>query len=243
MKIIRIAVAAAAVTTLANASPLPDYPLVFARRAAEEEAKPDICEVSYRIKVRHESPTNALDIIQTRSAETLAVLEKHGVKKEDIVGFEVDKDRVENYEKRDELAFLGYEMTRRIEFTLRDLKKYDPVVSTLLKTPDVTSIRTSFDRTDREEIESRLLSKAVDNARRKAELMAKGSNQKIVKLRAISQDGFYNFGERFGLGNVENSGGVMYSRSAPPKRELLFVPSTIEFRNSVSLIYEIEQKN
>lgn len=241
MKKIIIASAIVAVVNLAQASPLPDYPIVFARGEAEAEFKPDVCKVDFKITIRDKNPTNALQLIEQRSAEALAILADNGVKKKDVVGFEIDKDRVRNYEKRDQLEYLGYEMRRRIEFTLRDLTKYEPILSRLLKTPDVVDLDAAFDRSDRKDIESRLLAEAVSDARSKAELMAKGSGQRIVKLRAISQQGFYNLSEHFGLGNMEYSS-TMYSRSAPSKRELLFVPSTIEFRNSVSLIYEIEEK-
>ncbi len=233
----------AAITTFAikaQASPLPDYPLVFAMGSAETQLKPDICVVAFRITIRDEDPTNALTHVEQRSVEALAILANSGVKPEDVVGYEINKDRVRNYPNRDRLEFLGYEMTRRIEFTLRDLAQYETILSSLLKTPDVVDIRTSFDRTDRNEIESRLLAEAVADARAKAELMAAGSQQRIVRLRAISQSGFYNLAERFGLGNVQYDS-VMRSMRSPEKRELLFVPATIEFANSVSLIYEIEE--
>jgi uncharacterized protein YggE len=241
MKTIVVGCSVMVMVCIVNASPLPEYPLVFARGDAQTKVPPDICVVNYQIKIRDKEPTNALSVVELRSAQTLAVLAEHGVKKEDIVGFEIDKDVVRDYEKRDQLAFLGYEMTRRIQFTLHDLGKYEPIVSVLLKTPDVTDIRTSFDRTDRKAVESRLLAEAVADAKAKAELMAQGSGQKIVKLRAISQHGFYNLAETFGLGNKEYDN-RMYSVGRQSEKELLFVPSTIEFRNGVSVIYEIEGK-
>ena len=236
--------AALAIATMAvetQASPLPDYPFVFANGDAKTEVKPDICHVGFQITIRDQDPTNGLALVEQRSIVALAILAENGVKKEDVIGFEVDKNHVQNWDSRDKLDFLGYEMRRRIEFTLRDLAKYEPILSRLLKTPDLVDLRTGFDRTDRKDIESRLLAEAVADARAKVDLMVKGSGQRIVKLRAISQSGFYNLGERFGLGNMQFDN-TMYSRSAPPKTELLFVPSTIEFGNSVSLIYEVEEE-
>ncbi len=227
--------------SLAHASPLPDYPFAFANGEAQEDLAPTTCKVAYEIKVRDKDPTNAMRAVESRSAETLDILFKHGVKKEDIMGYEVNKDLVRDYDNRDRLEFLGYEMTRRIVFTLGELQKYDPIVSVLLKTPDVTDIRTSFDRNDRKEIEARMMAGAVSDAKMKAELMAEGSGQRIVRLRAISQHGFYNLTESFGLGNRE-SDGRMYSMGSQPERELLFIPSTIKFQTSVSVIYEIEEK-
>ncbi len=48
------------VASLAHASPLPDYPFVFADGEAREELTPDTCKVAYEIKVRDRDPANGL---------------------------------------------------------------------------------------------------------------------------------------------------------------------------------------
>lgn len=239
MKIITIALLLM-LASLTHASPLPDYPFVFARGEIQEDLAPTTCKVAYEIKVRDKDSANGIRTVESRAAETLDLLYKHGIKKEDILGYEVNKEVVRNYENRDQLEFIGYEIRRQIVFTLRELQNYEPIVSVLLETPDVTDIRTSFDRDDRKEIETRMMAGAVSDAKKKAELMAEGSGQRIVRLRAISQQGFYNLTESFGLGNVEYDG-TMYSVHSEPETELLFIPSTIEFRSSITVIYEIEE--
>jgi uncharacterized protein YggE len=230
------------VVPVAQAAPLPDYPFVFARGEAEAKLAPDIARVSYRIKAFDKISTNVLTAIEAGSLETLAVLATNGVKKEDVVGFEIEKDtiRTRDRETYKELEIVGYNMNRRIEFTMRDLSKYEPIISHLLKTPNVADIRTEFDRIDRTRVEEKLLADAVSDARHKADLMAKGSQQRIKGLKAISQQGFYNLGETFGLGNVKYDH-VAYSINKPPERELLFIPATVEFRSSVFVIYEVEE--
>ena len=229
------------VASFAIASPLPDYPFVFANGEVVENLAPTTCKVAYEIKVRDKDSTNALRAVESRSAETLELLFRHGVVKEDILGYEVNKELIRDYEKQDRLEFIGYEVRRQMVFTLRELPKYESIVSVLLKTPDVTEIRTSFDRNDRKEIEARMMAGAVSDAKAKAELMAEGAGQRIMRLRAISQQGFYNLTESFGLGNREFDL-TMYSMGSEPKMELLFIPSTIEFRSAVSVIYEIDEK-
>lgn len=121
------------------------------------------------------------------------------------------------------------------------MKQYEPIISSLMRTEYVDGIDTSFDRTDREEIEARLLENAVLRARSQAESMAKGSGQRIVKLRAISQHEFENVADAFGLGDKDIYHG-MASVSPTPVTELLFVPATVEFQNEVSVIYEGAEK-
>jgi uncharacterized protein YggE len=233
----------AVLAAIAGASPLPEYPLVYANGHASAKMPPDTCTVVYNITIRDKESSNAVSAIEARSSQTLAFLLDNGIAKTNIIGFEIDKDIVRDYDKRDQFAFLGYQMTRRITFALHDLNKYEAIVSMLLRTPDVTDIRTSFDRTDRSEIEARLLAGAVSDAKTKAQLMADGSGQRIAMLRAISQHGFYNIAEEFGLGNKEPEDRTRYERTGQPQKELLFVPASIEFGNSVSVIYELEAKS
>lgn len=188
----------------------------------------------------------AMKSFEALSAKTLAVLFEHGVKREDVVASDINKDAVRGDEQRDKLVTLGYEITQHIEFTLRDLTKYRAVVSALMKTDDVTVYDTKYDRTDREEIESRLLTEAISKARAKAELLANGSGQRIVKVRAISPVGVRDLSADFGLSSTSAISVLSRPADETVIRELedmLFVPSTIDVRNSVSMIYELAESN
>jgi uncharacterized protein YggE len=185
MKRITTAMVIGVLAGYVHASPLPEYPFVYATGEAEERIAPDTCSVSFGIHIRDKDPTNGVRLLEARSAEVLDLLAKHEVKREDIVGCAVSKTLIWEYAKPDRPEFHGYAIGRDIVFTLRDLRKYEPIVSALLKTPDVTDINESFGRTDRKEIESRLSAKAVVDARANAQLIAEGAGQRIVKLRAV----------------------------------------------------------
>ena len=240
---LRTTIVAVAVAVLRVLPLGPNFQIFLSSSPAElrkPKVAPDICVVSYRVRIKGKDSESAMQQVETLSAKTIDMLSKHGVERDDIIGFEIDKDVIRDDGQRDKLEILGYEITRHITFTLRDLEKYEPIVSTLLNTDNVIAVTTDFDRTDRDEIASRLLTDAVTKAKAEAELIAKGSGQRIVKLRAISRRGFENIGEEFGLGESRFS--PMYSRALGPYKELLFVPSTIEFSSSVSVIYELTEK-
>lgn len=224
----------------AHADSLPDYPFVYATGEAEERIAPDTCSVSFGIHIRDKDPTNGVRLLEVRSAEILDLLAKYEVKKEDIVGCEVSKTLIWEYAKPDRPEFHGYAIGRTIVFTFRDLRKYEPIVSALLKTPDVTDINGNFGRTDRKGIESRLSAKAVVDARTNAQMIAEGAGQRIVKLRALSHGAFNSLSAQFGLG-----GGDMRARANQDyqtDRGLLFIPATIRFHSEVNVIYEVEEK-
>jgi uncharacterized protein YggE len=226
------------------ASPLPDYPFVFAEGESRAELRPDIVNVAYRVKVFASTASNAAAIVEQRTAYTLAILTDNGVARDDITAFEVEKDLIRKGQKDDFYAYteslevIGYSMTRRVRFTLRDLKKYEAVITSLLKAPNAVNLGVKFDRTDREEIENRLLSQAVENAVEKAQRIATSAQSKVRQLRAISQTGFGGLGSLLGVGS--RWGSSTFSRAdRPPAEELLFVPSSIEFASSVSVIFEL----
>jgi uncharacterized protein YggE len=225
-----------AVAAVGVAGPLPEYPFVYAEGEATAELKPDVCTIRFQIDAVDQSPDAALVIVEKRSAEVLAMLAEHKIPNRDIVAFEITKKRVRDWENREALVYLGYSVERQVEVTLRDLSHYEAVTVALLKAESITGIRSRFDRTDREEIESRLISEAVSAARARAERMTEGAGQRIVSLRAISQSGFHNLNERFGLGE---QGYASYFSGDDDDGKLLFVPAIIEFKSAVSVIYEI----
>lgn len=228
----------ASLASVAAASNIPDYPFVYAQGVAKTKLEPDVCRVTFSVQARDIDSANALKVVEERSSAILALLSENGVKREDLEAYKFEKRAVYDYSDRDQPKDVGYQVERDIEFTLHDLKSYDPIVTRLLRAEGVVNIYSQFDRTDRDDIELRLLETAVQKARAQAEIMAKGSGQRIVKLRAISQHGLENLADAFGIGEKD-----LYPpfNDMGPSREkdLLYVPSTVEFQNEVSVIYEI----
>lgn len=223
-----------------NGSPLPDYPMVFARGNASASYEPNVCNASFRIIIRHANADEALKLVEIRTAEAIEILSNNDIQNKDVVGFEISKHRIRN-QNRERIEFIGYEMSRRINFTIHDLTKFESIVTRLLETPDVVDIETNFGRTDYKEIEASLLSDAVADAHAQAILMAEGAGQRIVRLRAISQHGFHNIAQEFALGGSGDEHDWT-SRRSDHEPSFLFVPALVWFGNNVAVIYEIDAK-
>jgi hypothetical protein len=73
--------------------------------------------------------------------------------------------------------------------------------------------------------------------------MAKGFGRELGDVHCITKFHFGNLGVTFGLGgdSYDRSSGAMYSVGAPDRDEFLFVPSTVPFQNSVSVIYKLKE--
>ncbi|BAP57216.1 hypothetical protein THII_2919 [Thioploca ingrica] len=235
-------------TSLTLASTLPDFPFVSAHGQAEIELPPNMAEVTFYLKAFHENPNNAITVIQQRSKELLSFFVEQQVKEEDIVAYELDKNIVHERDKDfQQLKILGYEVTRRFNIKLHNLKQYEIFAKKLFSLENVENINTVFERTDEETIKADLLIKAGKDAMQQAERAAKGFDVSVGPVFAISEQGFSDLGTQFGLGRDDYYSSISTgSRGTPSPRdedEFLFVPSTITFMNRVSALFKLQAKN
>jgi uncharacterized protein YggE len=224
------------------ASPLPDFPFVYAHGQAHTELAPDTAIMTFRVKGFHKDSSNAVGQVRQRSAEVIAFLGKLGFTKEDIVSYELDKSAVRERKDYEELNILGYETTRRFKLTISDLKKYEVVAKGLFKMDNVTNLDTTFDRKDRKNIEADLLAEACKDATRQAESLATGFGNRLGDVFSISTRGFGFLGMEFGLGSDYSSMDAMRSINLRDDEDALFVPSTILFENQVAAIFKLRKE-
>ena len=96
---------------------------------------------------------------------------------------------------------------------------------------------------DREKIESDLLAMAAADAKRQAQHLAKGFEAEIDAVFAISGHGFSDI-EKFPFLAEYLDLGIGLSVGGPSgKKELIFVPSTITFKNRVQAIFKLKMKD
>jgi uncharacterized protein len=153
-----------AVTTICQASALPDFPFIFAQGKAETEIPPDLTKISFRIETFDQESENAVKIIDNRSLDLVAFFNEQKIDKEDITAYAVSKNSVRERKDYLELKILGYNVSRRFEITIHKMDQYEPFVKKLISFNNVVDIRSEFDRSDRKKIESDLIEKASDDA-------------------------------------------------------------------------------
>ncbi len=218
-----------------QASPLPDFPFVFARGHARLDVAPDIGTLTFKVYARHADLTKATAVVQDRSEQLLTSLSERKIAQRDIVAYEISKDVVREREK-EEPKIVGYEVTRRFSVTLRDLKNCEPLVKALLAMENVIDVSATFDRTDRKKIEAELIAKAGQNAREEAEHMARGLGAQLGPVFAISDRGFADLAEVIGMRD--------FNRFLPLYRggesQVLFVPATISLQKDVTAIFKLK---
>lgn len=242
MKKLYLALIMIVVASSVSASSLPEFPFVFAEGRAEVEHEPNKARVSFRLKAFDPTASKALATVRTRSKELLAFFSKQKIKKEDIEAYEIDKDIVRERKDYSEFKILGYEVTRRFSITLHNLESYEPFAKKLMQMENVEKIHTVFGRTDRKQIEAKLVLKASADAKEQAQRMAEGFGKELGDVFAISQHGFYSFPAAFGLQGGSYKGRVldMASGGRPDDNDFLFVPSTIKFETKVTALFKLK---
>jgi uncharacterized protein YggE len=218
---------------------LPEFPFVFAEGEATMEVPPDIATISFSVEQFDEIGANALQVVQNRSAEIIEYLISLKIQEEDIIGYEISKRSVRERNDYTELKILGYEFSRSFSVKVKDLDKYEMLVKKLLSLENIVNIESEFNRSDREKIETELVSKSCQNARKNAELMANGFDAKLGDVYAISKSGFENIGTQFSAKRFFTSDSLFMSTLASVNDDLLFIPSTITIRNTVTAIFRL----
>ncbi|MDN4058057.1 SIMPL domain-containing protein [Massilia sp. YIM B02769] len=190
-----LAVAIATLPLAAAASPLPGYPFVHVSADASVYRVPDIGAIDFEILVAGADPQAARTTVETRIAEVRALLQAQGVSLEDMETRDVRKEQQKDAPPDAPV----YELRSSVHINMRDLSKWAAVVAPLLDMPNLGSFATSFDSSTREEVEAELMANALREARRRAEIIAKGARRKLGAVTAVTPAGVKNVGYAMGL--------------------------------------------
>lgn len=195
LKQLAIAAAFAALPLDAAASPLPAYPFVHVSADASVYRVPDIGTIDFEILAADADPELARATVETRIGEIRALLAEQGVPPDALETRDVRKE----LRKGVPVETPVYEVRSSVRVNMRDLSKWRAVVAPLLGMPNLNSFATTFDTSEREQVEADLMTEALRDARRRAELIAKGARRKLGAVTAVTPGGVKNVGYSIGL--------------------------------------------
>lgn len=227
------------VPLIAAASPLPDYPFVYASGVAHREVAPDKATISFRVKSYDVQAEQAYKKQSEIADAVIAFSEKLGVPSIDIVADAIEKTVVRKEDdKGKELDIIGYDAVRKVRIELKDLNRFPQLIDFLYSQSNIEQISVVFGSKDEEAILQSLTSDACKSARESAGRMAAGFQKKLGAVRAVSENGFSGIGSRFGLPGEEV--GYYAAAAIGEKRDFRVIPSTISFGKAINVIFSIE---
>jgi uncharacterized protein YggE len=197
-KLVFAAIAAAVVMTLAGslvafaapagADNAPDR-TISVSGTAQVTLKPDVAYVTFGTMTNDKSAAAARDANNTLMGKVMAALKTQGV--------DVDRDvKTVNYSiypryDNNGTTITGYEVNNSIQVKVRNLDKLGAIMDAAVTAGANLSSGLYFDVEDNEAAYNQALVKAIENARQRAETLAKSAGGTVGTVVSASQSGGY----------------------------------------------------
>ncbi|MFH2012865.1 MAG: SIMPL domain-containing protein [Pseudomonadota bacterium] len=170
---------------------------------------PDIAKFSFSINDRGKLLVELKANVDKKTVALVSLCKKLGIKTKDISSSEVSITPQYNYQTK---TFIGYEVYRNIKVTLNDLIKYPDLVNGAI-TSGITMIRSiELDTKDRSKLEIKALGSAIEEAKKKAEILAKSTGVTLGKVIYVKEGdipieyGTYKFKEKASGSTIAQQG-------------------------------------
>lgn len=168
------------------AGALPDQPHIYVEGSAELEVEPDMMSFSLNIHTVDLDLAKAKANVDARSRVLIETIKKFGIKADDVATTALNI-RPE-YDYRDNQRVLaGNYVSRQVDITLRDLKKYPDMMKAMVDAKISETINTSLTLADKKSVEEKAQNAAMKDARERAERLAKSQGKSVGDPWSISE--------------------------------------------------------
>ena len=170
----------------------------------------------------------------SRVAQLVTALEAQSIQPEDIQTENLRASRQYDWNNR-QRVFRGFQVGRQLTVVLRDLERFEDILSALLETTEVDLNGTNFRYSKIRELDLEIRRAAVEDARAKASAMAEQLGQRIGRALQIV-DGRAPATPRPPV----MAQARMMSVEAAPSQEPLTAPGEIEVTARVSVTFQLD---
>ena len=234
----------AATSAVAVSSPLPEYPFVFATGTARRDLPPDTAKVEFTVAARNKGAAAAAGSVDSTFEVALKICAAADIRKSDVDASTVNKTARSHWDSaKDQSVPDGYEVSRHIKVTVRDLTRFPQMVRELLKLSGAESFSSEFERSDKIAIQEELFTLAAKDAREQAGKMAASFDRKLGPAHAIARVPFDTLPSGFGFSDGGSVGGALMEivvTGSSRTSDIMLVPSKITLSESVNVVYELQ---
>jgi len=211
---------------------LPRPRLISVTGTAEVNVPPDEAVLSLGVESRDKDLSIAKSQHDRRVKKLMAEVRKAGVEEKNIQTSTLQMRP--DYSEEKVPRFLAYEVSQTIEVTLKDLSKYESLITKLLEAGvnrvDSVEFLVAEPRKYRDEARA----KAIKAAREKATAMAAELGQTIGKPWDISEESFN------GVFATQNASYAYQASRAPANEDSTVAPGEVSLRASVRISFQLE---
>jgi uncharacterized protein YggE len=181
-----------------------------------------------------ENKNKAVDVVASQSAVLLAEAQKLGFRQEDIEGSEIAKS----------LRYSGPSkststLSRRFIFRTTNLGAAVQLFDRLSNLANFEQLSIKFEVQESKELQAKLLTAAVEDARSRAKLLAKAANRQVGIAMALSEEPFADIDVRLGVSASER----MPPSFVPPPEVDRFasrLPAALQFSKHIYAKFKLE---
>ena len=225
----------------AQASPLPEYPFVTASGKAQVWLAPDIGELQFDLGAQSPSSEDAAAELEALATTVLAALAERGIPEADIECFDLAKKTTQLSRPTASGITQTYSLARHFRVQVRDLAQWQPLVASLVGLDHVENMSVSFDRTDRDRVNTKLMAEAAQDAHGNGALLAESFGRKLGPVQAITRAPLDKLAAPFGLQESAAPAGV---RTATPPAAAstarYAVPLNLAFTQAVHAVFRLK---
>jgi len=224
----------------AGAAPVPDYPFVHVIGSAFQAVVPDVASLDFEIVASDTDPAAARAVLEGRVGEVRDLARQLGIEADDVVVREVRQDI-----RKDERGANGaplYALRCDVHINVRNVANWGALAGGLLGKPNLDGFASGFDRTDMDQIHDELVTQAIQDARRQADVMAAASGRRVGGVMGATPETLKNLSSAMGLerGEFRRDGGADRARAQNIDREQLLAVPALKLRQPVDVIFRLE---
>lgn len=221
------------------AADLPNHPFIHVNAGAEVYLMPDIGEIDLEIVSYEADADTAWKLVTEQLDASRALFARHGIAAEELLVQDIVR-RPRKVEALPEAQPLPMETRVAVHATVRDIGQWTPLLGALLGMKSIESLAVSFNRSDRDKVESDLLAQALGMAKLKAQKIARGVGARLGPATGVSTGALRNLSNAMGMAS-DPFGRNMGDRRSPPKADMSLVQA-MRLAQGVDVIYRIGGK-
>jgi uncharacterized protein YggE len=236
------AAALALPTSSAVASSIPDYPFVHVTGSNFRIELPDIATLDFQIVAADADPAAARAVIDARMAEVRELMQKLSIDPDDM---QVREVRQGLRKERGADGAPVYELSCDVHIRLRNVANWPALGGGLLGKANLDSFAADFDLSTMEQVNDEMVAAAIEDARRRAEVMATASGRRLGPVMAATPDALKKLGTTLGLERDEfrmerKARAPANQRAADIDRETFVMVQSLKMRQSVDIVFRLE---
>jgi uncharacterized protein YggE len=220
------------------AADLPNHPFIHVSATADQYIMPDVGEIDIDVVSLEPDADAAFKLVTERLDSSRALFAASGVAPEDVFVQDIVR-RPRKVEVLPEGQPMPMETRVSLHVTVRNLEQWTPIMRALLVMKNLESLSVSFNRSDREKLESELLQQAIGMAKIKAQDIARGVGARLGPATGVSIAPLKNLSNAMGLSSDSNARSSAGRHK--PRTEMALVQA-MRLAQSVDVIYRIGGK-